>query len=171
VEFAERFADGTIGLKEFATTNILAHRRFNEAVVAPKTGEWGELEKLIVRSAVAVTDWDAKKAALETPSLVAQVVRECSRNQDGAAVWEYERRSQAVLLRHIVGNPFHEEKNCPHLPAVIQHALAVYEGNPRAVSVLCDFLWKTGLRSLTNHFEEPDHPQGCWALDCLLGKS
>jgi hypothetical protein len=47
--------------------------------------------------------------------------------------------------------------------------LAVYDGEDLAF-VLRDALEESGFEDLADHFCEPGHPKGCWALDLILGK-
>jgi hypothetical protein len=82
-----------------------------------------------------------------------------------------ERVAQADLLRHIAGNPFRPASmtsTCPE--AVQQLAAAVYAGE-ELVFALHDALLDAGHGQLAEHFQEPQHPKGCWALDLILDKS
>jgi hypothetical protein len=80
------------------------------------------------------------------------------------------RLAQAILLRHIIGNPF---RPCPapdHLPAtVVQLAESLYNGQDCSFA-LHDALLEAGHADLAEHFrQEQVHPKGCWAVDLLLG--
>jgi len=79
-------------------------------------------------------------------------------------------REQAELLRHIIGNPFRPYPVPYHWPtAVVRLAEAQYAGE-KCTFALHDSLLESGHPDLAEHFREPAHPKGCWALDQLLGK-
>jgi hypothetical protein len=83
-----------------------------------------------------------------------------------------EQKAQAVLLRHIVRSPFRGCNSRPYTTSAISElARAVYRGEVEAVPTLAHSLHRVGLNQLGNHFDEPGHPPGCWALDLLLGLS
>lgn len=86
-------------------------------------------------------------------------------------VHEDERRFQADLLRHIVGNPFRGYPAPEHWPAtVVQVAHALYCGQ-ECDFALRDALLDAGHADLAQHFrEEKEHPKGCWVIDLVLGK-
>lgn len=79
-----------------------------------------------------------------------------------------ERHAYADLFRHIWGNPF-----CPlsQLNVIDRELLVLakrlYDGEAVA-SDLRKCLVDHGLPELANHFESPDHPKGCYALDAIL---
>jgi len=80
------------------------------------------------------------------------------------------REEQTVLLRHIIGNPFRPHPTPDHWPSpVIQLAEALYKGQDCGFA-LHDALLETGHPDLAQHFQEKDHPKGCWGLDLILGK-
>lgn len=77
------------------------------------------------------------------------------------------------LVKHIVGNPFrpHKAERFQANESTITHlAESAYEGEPCAFA-LHDALLEAGQADLAEHFREPEHPKGCWALDLILGKS
>jgi hypothetical protein len=77
---------------------------------------------------------------------------------------------QCDLLRHIIGNPFQPYAAPAHWPlTVIQLAEALYEGEDCNFA-LHDTLLEAGHAELAGHFEEKEHPKGCWAMDMILGK-
>ncbi|MBL8793788.1 MAG: hypothetical protein JNM56_07785 [Planctomycetia bacterium] len=83
---------------------------------------------------------------------------------------EAETRAQCDLLRHLAGNPFQATWPLRHCPTTVASlAEALYHGEDCAFA-LHDALWDAGQARLAQHFAEPDHPKGCWALDLLLGK-
>lgn len=56
-----------------------------------------------------------------------------------------------------------------HPPEVLGLAAALYDGADCA-HALCDALLDAGRPDLAEHFREPCHPRGCWALDLILGR-
>lgn len=96
-------------------------------------------------------------------------------------------QAKAALLRHVIGNPWkpwvvaqadkdrralkdYQILNIDCLtPEVITLAEALYAGENVAFA-LHDTLLEKGSPELAEHFQEPYHPKGCWALDLLLGK-
>jgi hypothetical protein len=78
---------------------------------------------------------------------------------------------QAVLLRHIIGNPFEPILLTAHFPETVgQLAQTLYQGEACHFA-LHDALLDAGHGELAEHFREPYHPKGCWAVDLILGKS
>lgn len=81
-----------------------------------------------------------------------------------------EKAHHADLVRHIFGNPFRAaEPQRAYNLAIIRLAKRLYEGEDVAAE-LCHELRATGSDELANHFQQPGHPRGCWALDSLLGR-
>jgi hypothetical protein len=93
------------------------------------------------------------------------------------AYWDFDRNAEdeqgrhAVLLRHIVGNPFRPYPAPPSWPStVVQLAESLYAGQD-CVFALHDALLEAGHAELAEHFrEEKSHPKGCWVVDLLLEK-
>lgn len=102
-------------------------------------------------------------------------------------------KDQADLLRHIIGNPFRlgliktddalimgffrrkfgkssRSFVIPKLwPSTITSlADALYNGEDCHYA-LADALMEAGHVELAEHFQERDHPKGCWAVDLILG--
>ena len=76
------------------------------------------------------------------------------------------------IFRHIIGNPFRPYPAPSSWPADVVHlAEAMYAGQDCHHFALCDALLDAGHEELAEHFREPGHPKGCWALDHILGKS
>lgn len=76
----------------------------------------------------------------------------------------------ADLLRHIAGNLFRPTAKLEQASAtLIQLAEALYAGEDCAFA-LRDALLDAGHVELAEHFNEPQHPKGCWALDLVLGR-
>lgn len=77
---------------------------------------------------------------------------------------------QAALLRHLIGNPFYPfmpPSSWPSNITALAHALYNAEDCHYA---LADALMESGHVELAEHFQEPGHPKGCWAMDIILGK-
>ncbi|MBL8792847.1 MAG: hypothetical protein JNM56_02985 [Planctomycetia bacterium] len=79
--------------------------------------------------------------------------------------------SQAILLRHLFGNPFRPYPAPASWPSlVIDLAQQLYAGADVRL-VLHDALLDAGHADLAEHFrQEAAHPKGCWVLDLVLGK-
>jgi len=72
-------------------------------------------------------------------------------------------------LREIIGNPFRPvtvELAWPS--AVVELAQALYSGADCAFA-LHDTLLEMGQEMLAIHFQQTNHPRGCWAMDLILG--
>lgn len=81
-----------------------------------------------------------------------------------------ERDRQAVLLRHIVGNPLRPHHASGNWAStVVQLATALYEGQDCSFA-LHDALLEAGHSDFSEHFREKEHPRGCWAVDLILKK-
>jgi hypothetical protein len=75
----------------------------------------------------------------------------------------------SVLLRHILGNPFRSFPTPSFgISTITSLAEALYAGQDCHYA-LADALMEAGHVELAEHFREPDHPKGCWALDVILG--
>jgi hypothetical protein len=53
---------------------------------------------------------------------------------------------------------------------VVRLAEALYAGADCGFA-LHDALLEIGYTDLAEHFREPCHPKGCWAVDLILGRS
>lgn len=80
--------------------------------------------------------------------------------------------SRAVMLRHIIGNPFRQHPTPSSWPsAVVKLAEAMYAGEECSFA-LHDALLEAGHPELAEHFQrEQWHPKGCWVVDMILGKT
>lgn len=146
VAVAERYADG------LATKDELMAAR-NEAVLAGPGSSAAQVAARDPRWAAAWTAVGASKIAA------------------WAAAKNSERSEQALLLREIVGNPFQPTTITEEWSAeVLALAQQLYEGRGDHFA-LCDALADAGHPELAEHFGQPGHPKGCWALDLILGKS
>lgn len=87
---------------------------------------------------------------------------------DDAPETVLERRHQADVLRHVIGNPFRQYGRLDLLPdRVVQLAESIYSGKDCAFA-LHDALIEAGKTDLAQHFCQAHHPKGCWALDLIL---
>lgn len=84
--------------------------------------------------------------------------------------WVTERREQAGILRHIIGNPFRPYPAASWPTSVMQLADALYNGQDCGFA-LHDALLEAGHPELAEHFQkEAWHPKGCCVLDLILDK-
>lgn len=99
---------------------------------------------------------------------VADVSREIAKR---TAVEELIKRKLVMILRDIVGNPFRPYPAPASWPTDVVHlADAMYAGQDCHHYALHDALLEAGHAEMAEHFREPGHPKGCWALDLILGK-
>ncbi|OAI45594.1 hypothetical protein AYO44_12690 [Planctomycetaceae bacterium SCGC AG-212-F19] len=82
-----------------------------------------------------------------------------------------ERIHYAILLRHIVGNPFRPYAAPGSWPVrLVKMAQALYDGTGDRL-VLADALDEAGHQELAQHFRAEEwHPKGCCVVDLVLGK-
>lgn len=91
---------------------------------------------------------------------------------------------QAVLMRHIVGSPFHRVTPAPDWPLhhsdvagmlrAVAHHRQHSPGDLAPVMILSDALEENGFahHAILQHLRQDTpggHPRGCWAIDLLLG--
>jgi hypothetical protein len=79
----------------------------------------------------------------------------------------------ADLVRHVVGNTFLKPTRTKRWsPVLVQLAQDLYSngGAPKAVALHAALL-TAKQTELAEHFQGPEHPKGCWALDLLLEKN
>jgi hypothetical protein len=74
-------------------------------------------------------------------------------------------------VNHVVGNPFRPISAKPGgWPSPITDlARCLYSGEPCAFA-LHDALLERGDTDLAEHFQTPDHPKRCWAVDVIMVK-
>lgn len=174
VEVAERFADGHISAEELDTIHSATHETALRL-------DWLEAGRN-AGSAANRTVWtDARDAALRASEQASEAAGIAQLGPRGgshpevhakyAAGLASEKDHQAVLLRHIIGNPFRPYPAPDHWPSsVIQLANALYNGEDCGFA-LQDALLEAGHSALADHFrQEQSHPKGCWAVDLILGK-
>jgi hypothetical protein len=159
IETAERFADA-----------LATDAELQEAVAAAGADQ---------TDAGAAVSWlgAASDAVEQAADEVAMIFSLTAGQESGAdaeeAVHQAERRFQAGLLRHIIGNPFRPLPPLSGLPPTIRDlAESVYNQSREAVGPLHDALLEAGLSEWAAHFEKAGewHPKGCWALDALTGR-
>jgi len=90
-----------------------------------------------------------------------------------AAAWSpaipLERRQQAELLRHLVGNPFRASAGPRHFSATARELARALAVGQDCGFALHDALLEDGNTELAKHFRQPGpHPEGCWALQLIL---
>jgi len=181
LDAAEGFADGTVGAadreRHFRTASDAeadSRRVMETARDDPiwtlnwqASLEWRHLAASASAQAVADNPAAASELALELSALTSPLL--------GQSVFEsayaFEKKKWAVILRHIVGNPFRPYPAPDHWPSTVtQLADALYSGQDCGFA-LHDALLDAGQADLAEHFsQETTHPKGCWVLDLVLGK-
>jgi hypothetical protein len=150
VEVAEQYAEGTAS--------------FDDLVDAGEAARSAYLAPLDVETCVETAEIAAIGLGVDAADSVVLV-------PSGMPVQPKERAAQAVLFRHVFGNPCQPLPSLACLPtAVVTLAEALYHGNPVAFA-LHDALLETGHAEFAAHFQEAKHPKGCAWLDAILGKS
>lgn len=148
---AERYADGLATRKELEAARAAAPGR--------GIGRMTEFPaKIAAAAALPTADRAAEiSAALLTVSLMRTHTIAASEGE------------MAALVRHVF--PWQPARSAPtELPAtVVEMAASLYQGDD-CVFALHDALLDAGLMDFAEHFREPWHPKGCWALDLLLGR-
>lgn len=166
---------------------LLDSEGFAQAVINAETAMQAHEDAEGV-SAVTWPQRAAAQAVLQTvQAALADAVRTAAESEAGKAVllagnpgtdphkqWEVARqaarREQAILLRHLIGNPFQPMDDVEPLPSEVRElAAALYEGVD-CYLVLRNTLREAGQDDLSDHFRQPGHPRGCWALDRILEK-
>lgn len=159
VEVAEQYAEGTATAGQLNAARIEAFDAYFNAFVSRDDP---------ASAAHAAACDSAFQAALFAAQHAAEA-------RDKAA----ERKEQAALLRHLLGNPFRPVTAVPAWLAweggtVRKLAQRIYdERRFNDLPVLADALEEAGCddRDILAHCrEEGGHLRGCWALELLLGK-
>jgi hypothetical protein len=179
VEVAEGFADGLVSVAELdqATAQARAptdpawwrRRIWGVGVLRASTEDWPHRGAALALTAAATEN--VYQAATLTGN-VCSVVKIHPFSWESWFGWGKAPRAQAVLLRHVIGNPFRPYPAPTTWPAtVVQLAEALYVGEP-CREPLVDALLESGHPELAEHFRGEDrHPKGCWALDVILGRA
>jgi hypothetical protein len=174
VETAERFADCEIEPTKAAEAYSAANLAVHDSGT-PKPHDPGVVRDATAFHAALAASWTtypgmtAWQASTEATKAVRSHAWRVDRtDRDFVAP---ERRKQADLLRHIIGNPFRPYPAPPSWPSiVVQLAESLYAGQDRALA-LHDALLEAGHAELAEHFrQETWHPKGCWAVDVILGE-
>jgi hypothetical protein len=172
VEVSEQFSDGMVSRKTLAAVRAAAP----------------------ARGTTRAKDWAAKAAAYATAAgayYAAERTAAAARQTAQAADVAVHETSLIALLQHITeiapparlvhGDPdnlrsFFEK--CARWAdvgkttwpgTVLQLAESLYAGEDCCFA-LHDALLEAGHAELAEHFQEKEHPKGCWALDLVLGK-
>jgi hypothetical protein len=172
VEVLEHFADGQCGPEALASAR---NRTFEEVVAhalqAPKpSGCWGAIRSTARAAVEAVAHGPIWSAAP-----IGDRIETCE------ALRAAEKEAQAVLLRCIIGNPFHPIVFDPawrtHTvqdltsAAYEERILPAGELDVARLAVLADAVEETGCmeQSVLDHLRSPEaHVRGCWAIDLLV---
>jgi hypothetical protein len=166
VEFAELFAEGRATEEQRSSLlRFLSDRPMSE-LVGPSFSA-----RRAVRSTLLGKYQDRSWC-----SRASKAANEAAESTDR---FEEELAAQAVLLREIIGNPFHPVVMDPLWLAwndscVVRIAQAVYDGHTfEQLQILADALEDAGCTDadILGHLRGPGpHVRGCWVLDALLGR-
>jgi hypothetical protein len=179
VEVAERYADGEANGGELAA----AH----EASLISEEAIY-EICSTDDENDITFEHWFAAQTAslLTYDNLLIPITTSACEHRAAAIVWclnriascypdDEELRMRSAIaerFRHVAGSPFRKPPLSGSWPTVVIHlAEAMYAGQDCHHYALCDALLDAGHEELAEHFREPGHPKGCWALDFILGKS
>lgn len=175
VETSERFADGLASWEEF-------HAVVESAWQPPAISWWA---RSVNGVPFARDGWrgQAFRVALLASNLhldvdsVGQLTREIllaiqlyPYRWDSWFDWGREPRAQCALLRHLIGNPFRPVPVPGSWSSTVTALAATLYDGEDCHYALADALMEVGHVELAEHFQEPGHPKGCWALDAILGK-
>jgi hypothetical protein len=172
LELAERAADGKVKQKELKAAARVAAEKWRgvpaeEALISPQYAALGAVGLAALPKTLTWGDtWRA------SASISGYFTRQTLNVQDPrfSYVAAEERRGQASVLAHILGDPHHPLAEPDTWPtAVPKLAQALYDGQPCHFA-LHDALTEAGLTEWAEHFRDANHPRGCWALDVILGK-
>jgi len=163
-EITERYADGQATQEELHAALDEAHDpdwtaglAFEEAASLDDMG-----------NAAGDAAGNAAYAAAELPTGY-PVDRE--NNSAWRAARQAELVKQAVVLRHIMGNPFRPSPMTDQYSFTVVHlAQALYDSKECSFA-LHDALLDAGHAELSEHFREQEHPNGCAVIDLILGKT
>jgi hypothetical protein len=177
VEAAERYADRAATDRELREAYAEAYNAYANALVTQDDAAYAAMSTALEQPGLA-----AMRAAGYTAYAIghraAQTPHEHSLIYYGAKIPE--RREQASVLRHIIGNPFRpvavnslwlnwNQDTVPRL------ARTIYQGRRFGdLPVLADALEEAGCDNadLVTHCREGgEHPLGCWAVDLLRGEA
>ncbi len=152
IEVSEQYADGLVRRKELASARAGTPARASDPAV-----DW--VAKAAARCAASGVYW---RDVLD----IAEALLDTARYTRSSAKAELE--AQCEIVQHLVNAPSRTFE-LTFSPSVLQLANALYSGEACSFA-LHDALLEVGHADLAEHFREPYHPKGCWALDLLLGK-
>jgi hypothetical protein len=154
IEMVEQYVDGLVGRKDVARARAGLSGRGTDAA-----------SNCVARAVIGIT---LGQTGWIPARLIAEEIEKAVVLSGGDRVRE--RQEQAELARHILGNPFRKNRGVNLWPrSVIQLADALYAGEDCSFA-MHDALLEAGHAELAEHFQEKEHPKGCWALDLILGK-
>lgn len=171
VEAAERFADDRVTESRLAEV----HREYQPHRSRDASDLW-QFSRGSELAAREVSQPDAWAAAWD----VAWSARVVARDGSPGRHWDDERRTQAVLLREILGNPFRPSSVDPAMlmwngGTVPNLARTIYDDRSfDRLPVLADALEDAGRTDaeLVAHVRgRGPHVRGCWGLDLLTGRT
>jgi hypothetical protein len=90
-----------------------------------------------------------------------------------------ESAEQCDIIRHILGNPFRSPPlevagnvtyNEQRWSSSVLNLAQALEAGEDCAFAMHDALFDGGYQELAEHFTEPEHPVGCWAVDLILEK-
>jgi hypothetical protein len=159
VEEAERFADGGCGQEALAA----ARRKADAAYQWSKKQHGAACSRhfgaahLALQATALPLRWDPREE---------EFLRGAQERKD-----QVERKARSELTRHFFGNPLRPYLVPPSWPAlVVDLAQQFYKGADVRL-ILHDALLDAGHAELAEHFRTEEwHPNGCFALDAVLGR-
>jgi hypothetical protein len=176
VEVAERFADGAAAREELEQAWALAEEAENslpnEALQLAATAASHSVFPNVLSANLNLNVRAMGMAAWVSYTYEAGIAFNAEWAAEAFEAAELkEQQEWLALCRHLVGNPFRPHVGPGHWSStVISIAQSLYAGS-NCHFALHDALLETGHTELAEHFREPSHPKGCWALDLILGKA
>jgi hypothetical protein len=155
LDLADRLAEGKAKIKEYYKL-------------------WPKLQELL-SSTHSEREWSARCAVLwvwnstdsYSPETKSLTLASHAADAIGPRKRKQEEKYQCELLRHILGNPFRPYPVPGYWPsAVMQLAQALNAGEDCAFA-MHDALIEAAHPELAEHFQEREHPKGCWAIDLI----
>jgi hypothetical protein len=174
VNVAERYAFCHIerGSLEAAYNRALSVRAIAPCFHAPSAAFWAASPNIMTAphgsgASRRPINWIVSAVAHTRAALATE--QQGFRADPWAAAEARERRELANILRGIAGSPFRPAT--PYSQTIIALARALRSGSDCAFA-LHDALLESGHAELAEHFREPKelHPEGCWAMDLIVGK-
>jgi hypothetical protein len=186
VEIAEKFADGAAGLEELRQAQgiALAAADTHATLYLP-----GTADSYSVLAAASAAAWEFRSGA-DPLGHAADAIAWERRTERLTENWPEgrwpdakraaERKTQANLLREVIGNPFRPVAVSPSCLAwnhgtVVTLAHGIYDERAfDRLPILSDALEEAGCtdRAILDHCRGPGpHARGCWAVDLLLCKA